>query len=88
MDASLYKYLIEELRGVPDKSYSFLPLLFVKSAVSVSDEAFESCKSFLKEIVLRHQHDPALELPHLLAVKDNFFASLFIRAHKAFIDIR
>jgi hypothetical protein len=87
MDASLYKYLIEELRGVPDKSYSFLPLLFVKAAVNVSDEAFESCKSFLKEIVLHHQHDPALELPHLLAVKDNFFASLFIRAHEAFIDI-
>ena len=87
MDSSLYKYFIEKLQGKPDKSYSDLPVLFIKSAPSVSDEAFGACAAFLKEIIINHTHNPALELPNLLAIKDNFFASLFIRAHKAFVDV-
>jgi hypothetical protein len=87
MDASLYKYFIEELQGEADKSYSDLPVLIAKSAPSVSDEAFGACAAFLKEIVVNHTHNPALELPHLLTIRDNFFASLFTHAHEAFVDV-
>lgn len=87
MDASLYKYFIEELQGKPDKGYGDLPLLFVNSAPQVSDEAFAASTPFLKSIVLNRSSPSSLTLPYLLTVNDNFFALLFMRAHKAFVDI-
>ena len=88
MDASLYQYLIEELQNVPDKSYAQLPALFVKSAPIASNEGFDACKIFLNDMILSGSNKSESEQSSVLSIKNNFFASLFIRALKAFIDIQ
>jgi hypothetical protein len=86
MDSSLYKYFIEELQNAPDNNFSNLPIFFVKSVPYTSKEAFDSCKSFLIDMVSKIPENPDI-LPQLFLKKDNFFSSLFIHCHKAFIDI-
>ena len=86
MDSSLYKYFIEELQNAPDNNFRNLPIFFVKSVPYTSKEAFDSCKSFLIDMVSKIPENPGI-LPQILLEKNNFFSSLFTQSHKAFIDI-
>jgi hypothetical protein len=87
MDSSAYRYFIIELQQQPDNSFTLLPLHFVKSGVVLNPDSFSSLQLFLKSnISARDLHNGTL-LPEMLAEPRNFFASLFIEAHKAVLDV-
>jgi hypothetical protein len=62
-------------------------VIFLKSAPRASNETFEACKSFLSDMIKTESDNSGLKNHSILSIKNNFFASLFLNAHKALIGI-
>ena len=87
MDSSAYRYFIRELQEQPDHDFSLLPLHFTKSHVVLDPESFISLQLFLNSVIRPNGTDNPVLLPELLTAPRNFFARLFIEAHKAVLDV-
>jgi hypothetical protein len=87
MDSSAYRYFIRELQEQPDDGFSFLPLHFTESQVVLDPESFSSLQFFLNSVICAGGTGNAALLPEILAEPRNFFASLFMQAHKALLDM-
>lgn len=87
MDSSAYRYFINELQEQPDNNFSLLPLHFTKSHVVLDPESFSSLHLFIKSVMCASGTGNAALLPEMLAEPRDFFARLFIEAHKAVLDV-
>jgi hypothetical protein len=87
MDSSAYQYFIRDLQQQPDDGFTLLPPHFTKSVVALNPESFSSLQLFLKSVICAGGSDNAALLPEILMEPRNFFAGLFIEAHKALLDV-
>ena len=87
MDSTAYKYLILDIQRTPAQSLSALPLVLARSQVCHSKESLAGVKQFLGAAAGNSTQDYRVRLPAILGLAHNAFASLFLEAHKALLEV-
>lgn len=89
MDSKAYKYLIADILGDAGKLSDSLPIQFISSDISLSDDAFQAVAYFLRKCIPDQDRSEAgdFPLPEILtASDDNFFTILIRLAHQIIAD--